>query len=648
MADFPSESNLLPVTCKSVAPGKVISGPVKLLLINPKFPESFWSMKWTLTNILTSKKAINPPLGLATLAALCPDDWQVEIIDENIESIPLNPDVDIVGVCGMGVQLQRQTELLSHFRENGYFTVAGGSYASLCPEEYPSFADAVISGEAEYIWPRFCQDFLKGRINALYKETGTVDITLSPTPRFDLLKLHQYTSVSMQFSRGCPYRCEFCDIIVMFGRKPRMKTIGQIERELDVLREYNVRSVFFVDDNFIGNQKEARKLMVFLEEYQDRHNYQFRFGTEATVNLASNPKMLDQFKRANFAWVFLGIETPDEAALKETKKTQNMKIDLLESVRRFYQSGIDVLAGFIIGFDSDNMDSFGKQKQFIQLAGIQVAMIGLLTALPKTPLYIRLQKEGRLVAANSSVDNTKLATNVIPKQMTYQQMINAYQALVVNLYKDKNMFRRIINKMRYYSVADKTDSYSFKQKLFIIKSVISRGVLKGGSSRIFYFISSLARTSPKKWSIVFQEWITALSMRDYLDRHYQNNVERDSKIADNVVRLIRRLIPDRIHKSPISLAACLSDLNVNVQITIKGYCEKRLYISFARQLKKLLKKTASTVTLRIEDFYEVQRKQFERMLNMLAKYGDRVFIYINSDISALKTTDLSRFNIVLK
>jgi radical SAM superfamily enzyme YgiQ (UPF0313 family) len=226
---------------------------MRLLLINPRFPESFWSSKWALAEVLPNKRTTNPPLGLATLAALCPPHWEVQIVDENIEPIPLEPQADIVGVCGMGVQFPRQQELLAYYRSRGHYVVAGGSYASLCPEQYISHADTVAAGESEYIWKEFCRDFEHGSPKPLYHETGMVSLTDSPTPRFDLLKLERYSYVSLQFSRGCPFRCEFCDIIVMFGRKPRVKSLEQVGRELDELRRLKIRSAFFVDDNLIGN-----------------------------------------------------------------------------------------------------------------------------------------------------------------------------------------------------------------------------------------------------------------------------------------------------------------------------------------------------------------------------------------------------------
>ncbi|MDH3217836.1 MAG: B12-binding domain-containing radical SAM protein, partial [Candidatus Krumholzibacteria bacterium] len=400
-------------------------------------------MRWAIETFAPRVRSVNPPLGLATLAGLCPDDWEIAIIDENVEPVPLGTDADIVGVCGMGVQFERQKELLAYYRDRGSFVVAGGSYASLCPEKYEALADAVIAGEAEHIWPAFCRDFAAGAPRKLYRESGSVSLDASPPPRFDLLDPSKYAWMTMQFSRGCPFQCEFCDIIVMFGRRPRTKPLEQIGRELDRLRKLNVHNVFFVDDNLIGNPKAAKRLLRYLREYQKSRDYRFRFGTEASLNIADDPELLDLFREARFDWVFVGIESPDQGSLREAKKRQNMRRDILESIREIYRHGIDVTAGFIIGFDNDTIDVFDKQYEFIVEAGIQRAMIGLLVAMEKTPLYERLRCDGRLVPDRITSDNSKLATNVIPKGMTYDQMIAGYKELYYRLQQYPAIARRI-------------------------------------------------------------------------------------------------------------------------------------------------------------------------------------------------------------
>ena len=491
---------------------------MRLLLVNPALPESFWSFRWALERVLGGKRALNPPLGLATLAALCPPHWQVTIADENVEPLPEAPRADLIGIGGMGAQAARQKELLARYRAAGYRVVAGGSYASLCPEEYAGLADSVIAGEAEYVWPRFCADFARGAAQPLYRETGVVQLEDSPVPRFDLLKLDRYQTAALQLSRGCPFSCEFCDIVVLFGRKPRYKPVANIGRELDALRRLGARKVFFVDDNFIGNKGKAKEVLRFLAQYQDRHGRRMRFGTEASLNLAHDDELLALFHAAGFEWAFLGLESPDPETLRAAAKAQNTAGDMLEAVRRIYARGIDILAGFIIGFDRDTRATFEAQRRFILDSGIMVAMVGLLTALPRTPLFERLQREGRLIAGAAHGDNTRAHTNILPKNMGLAEMIEGYRRLYAELLSDRAIAERIRNKLRHFGVPPALQRERMLEAAAIGWRLVTRGIARGGPARAWHFLRSLPLSRPGLVPIAINDWIAALAMRDYAER----------------------------------------------------------------------------------------------------------------------------------
>lgn len=624
---------------------------MRLLLVNPRFPESFWSFRWAVEEILPGKRAINPPLGLATLAALCPPEWNIEIVDENIASIPLNPQADIIGVCGMGVQFPRQRELLEYYRSRGYFVVAGGSYASLCPEKFEAIADTVICGEAEYIWKTFCSDFEAGKARTLYRETGVVSLADSPTPRFDLLDLDKYTTVTLQFSRGCPFRCDFCDIIVMFGRKPRFKTTEQVGRELDALRARHVRSVFFVDDNLIGNKKAARDLLQFLCEYQQRHDYRFSFGSEASLNLATDDELLKLFRAANFTWLFVGIETVDTESLKQAGKVQNLQQDLLVSVRTLYQHGIDVLGGFIVGFDNDTLDTFERQHDFIMASGIQAAMVGLLTALPRTPLYQRLQQEGRLIASSDNTDNTdntRLGTNFIPKRMEYGAMVAAYKKLYERLLSDRGIADRVRNKMRHMRAPNYTGEYTRLQSVRIVAGLVRKGILPGGLPRLAHFLRSLPWLHPGKIPLTVVDWIAGLAMRQYVGRHFGVVAAADGVLLAERAARLRKAIGSYVVTGAAAIriehvAASLPHLS----LSLAGGLDRAFFKRTSRHVRRLMRRTSSQVTLRIEALAGAEIFHFERLLQRLAPYGDRISIVLNEHLLHNVRVDTSIFHLVV-
>jgi len=621
---------------------------MRLLLVNPRFPESFWSFRFAVRDVLPGKRALNPPLGLATLAGLTPPGWEIRIVDENVEPLPLATDADVVGVCGMGVQFERQRELLRWYREAGHHVVAGGSYASLCPERYTPIADTVVAGEAEYVWPRFCRDFERGAPAPLYQERGVVDVADSPVPRFDLLALERYVSASMQFSRGCPFRCDFCDIIVMFGRRPRTKRVEQIGRELDALRARGTANVFFVDDNLIGNKGKAKELLRYLADYQHAHGYPFQFGTEASLNLATDHELLELFRRARFGWVFIGIESPDEASLRETGKMQNTRVDMLASVRRIYAHGIDVLAGFIVGFDNDTTHTFERQYRFITDAGIQVAMVGLLTALPRTPLYERLRAENRLIEHAADGDNTRAGTNLLPKRMSYDAMVEGFRSLHLRLTRDDCIAERIRNKMRILRAPVHRDGFSAAERIRIVLRFLLRGLLPGGPRRWRLFAGTLARCTPRAWPLVISEWITGLALRGYARRFLAADPARPRRAVDRAARFLRRRFDAALRARALEVRAAATGAGAMLALTLRSGLDGRFYAAAARRLERMLRRSEATLTLRIGALAADERRHLERLLGRLARHGDRITLRIAAELRHALPATAGHFRVLLE
>lgn len=381
---------------------------LKVLLVWPRIPNSFWTFTGMME--LLPEKVVMPPLGLITVAALCPESWTLRLVDQGVDELT-DQDIlwaDLVMVSAMTVQHEGLHEVLARARRLSRRTMVGGPYASGEPARMLAIADHVVVGEPDEVFGEIARDLEEGTARRLYEIADKPDVTCTPAPRFNLLKLDCYASMSVQFSRGCPFQCEFCDIIILYGRKPRTKLPAQMLAELDALLRLGWRKqVFIVDDNFIGNHTRALELCVELEKWQQARRYPVMFYTEASMDLARKTALMEAMVRANFFYVFLGIESPSKESLQEVKKLQNLAMDPVTCIEVIHQQGLWVTGGFIVGFDSDTEGIFEQQVEFIERTAIPWALINFLHALPRTALYDRMQHEGRILESRgSSCDGT--------------------------------------------------------------------------------------------------------------------------------------------------------------------------------------------------------------------------------------------------
>ncbi len=414
---------------------------MRVVLVYPRNPETFWSFKHSLPFV--SKKCSFQPLGLLTIGAMMPRGWELRLVDMNVEDLRDEDIVraDYVMITGMIVHKASIREVVERCRCLGTPLIAGGPVFTTGVGSFPDIHHFVI-GEAEDSMPSLIADMEHGTLQHIYQAPDRPDIRQVPVPRWDLIDMQNYVTMSVQFSRGCPYDCEFCDIIEMNGRVPRTKTPEQLIRELDALRALGWdEMVFIVDDNFIGNKKCAKALLRELITWRERTGAQMGFLTEASVNLAEDTELCELMAQAGFKKVFLGIETPSLAALEECHKSQNTRRDLVESVQIIQRAGMEVMAGFIVGFDSDQEDIFHRQFEFIQRSGVVTAMVGLLTALPQTALYRRLLREGRIEA--ESTGNSVEAVLNFKTRLDREYLVNGYREFMNRLYAPDAYYRRI-------------------------------------------------------------------------------------------------------------------------------------------------------------------------------------------------------------
>jgi radical SAM superfamily enzyme YgiQ (UPF0313 family) len=469
---------------------------MNVLLVYPCNPDSFWSFKHVLKFV--SKKCAFPPLGLLTVAAMLPRGWNLRLVDLNVSVLTDDQirEADYVFMSGMIVHKQSAHEIATRCAALGKTVVAGGPLFTTGHQEFPEVHHFVL-GEAEEVIERLVADMQRSTLQPVYRAPGWPDLHQTPVPRWDLIDMRDYVTMPVQFSRGCPFDCEFCDIIVMNGRTPRTKEPAQLVRELEALRLAGWKDmVFIVDDNFIGHRKHAKELLRALIAWRDRVQPTMGFLTEASVNLADYPELCELMAEAGFRKVFLGIETPSAEGLEECGKTQNRKRDLADAVTTLQRAGLEVMGGFIVGFDSDPQDIFSRQFEFIQRTGVVTAMVGLLTALPQTALYRRLAGEGRILAETCG-NNTNAVLNFVTR-LDRDLLMSGYRDLMRRLYAPGNYYRRIHAFLRSFEPRGPGPRLSPGDVKAFVKSLWLLGVWHPGRSRYWMLFWSTLLASPRK------------------------------------------------------------------------------------------------------------------------------------------------------
>jgi radical SAM superfamily enzyme YgiQ (UPF0313 family) len=457
---------------------------MNILLVYPLYPDTFWSFKHALKFV--SKKASFPPLGLLTVASLIPKEWNKKLIDINITELK-DKDIlwaDYVFISAMSIQSDSTDLIISRCNMLNAKIVAGGPLFTSCPEKYDN-VDYLVLNEAEVTLPQFLNDLENGYPKHKYTSEEFVDIEITPLPDWKLISGNNYTSMNIQYSRGCPFDCDFCDITVLYGRKPRTKSKDQVIAELEALYFTGWRGpVFFVDDNFIGNKgKLKREILPAIADWQLKRKKPFYLNTEASINLADDEPLMDLMVKAGFEAVFIGIESPNDESLIECNKTQNRNRDLISSIKKIQHFGLEVQGGFIVGFDNDPPMIFKKLTSFIQESGIVTAMVGLLNAPIGTKLHKRMQHEGRMLS-DFTGSNTDFSINFIPK-MKWEDLLTGYKDILNTIYSPKHYYARVMNFLKDYKPVKKSFYINTGYILALFKSMVKLGVI--GEERIYYW-----------------------------------------------------------------------------------------------------------------------------------------------------------------
>jgi radical SAM superfamily enzyme YgiQ (UPF0313 family) len=453
------------------------------ILIYPESPDTFWGFKHALKFL--RKRAYSPPLGLLTVAAMLPQEWSKRLIDVGVtklRKIDLEW-ADCAFISGMTIQRESARRIITRCKEAGLTVIAGGPLFTMEHEQFED-VDHFVLNEAELTLPIFLRDLERGQAKRVYTASGFADIQKTPVPMWELANLRRYGTMSIQYSRGCPYNCEFCNVTSLFGRRPRTKAVRQILDELDSLYNLGWRgNVFFVDDNLIGNKRCLKtELLPALIEWR-KNKRGVLFSTEVSIDLADDEQMMHMMVRAGFGTVFVGIETPDEGSLAECSKKQNMKRNLVEDVKRMQRAGFQVHGGFIVGFDNDTPGIFQRQIDFIQQSGIVTAMVGLLQAPPGTRLYERLKRAGRLLEQMSG-DNVDGTTNIVPV-MSLETLRDGYKHVLRCIYSPRPYYQRVKTFLREYQPPKLKSPWKLEHVLAFIRSACHLGII--GKERVHYW-----------------------------------------------------------------------------------------------------------------------------------------------------------------
>ena len=495
----------------------------RIVMVYPEFPPSFWSFGFV--KEIGGFKAVMPPLGLATLAGLTPDRYDVSIIDENIEPIDFEVEADLIVLSGMGIQEERLFEVADRFRASGYTVCMGGPICNVVPERCRPHCDVLFEGEGEYTWKTFLDAWELGEHADRYEQTEKINMPDSPAPRLDLLDTKAYRVGAVQTTRGCPFNCEFCDIIVTYGRVVRMKPIEHVIAELQAWADVGVDFVTITDDNLVGNRKYAKEMLKAVGDWNRARRTPLSLYVEMSVDCVRDPELLELMRHANVTEAFLGIESPRKESLKETRKMQNVAADLVNDIKTIQSYGMVTTAGMIVGFDNDDAGIFDDQYEFLQLAGVPIVMLGILQAIPRTPLYERLEKAGRLRSAAQG-NNTLSFTNIEPLQLSYEELINGYRELFQRIYTWNAVGDRWLSNVEQWG--------KYRERPFIQKPLgrirpgmalqtmkIFRYYLTGGSEHrrfAFRMIWGTLRRSPRTLHQTVAYLAYFIHLREYSDR----------------------------------------------------------------------------------------------------------------------------------